>query len=76
MAKAINYKTWCINNITPQSWSRIVLKSIPELRDSGFTLNELENPSETLELDESTMDVLNKWLNELYDIQIAQEALV
>ena len=76
MAKAINYKTWCINNITPQSWSRIVLKSIPELREAGFTLQELENPSDTLELNQETMVVLNKWLQELYDIQMEEESLV
>ena len=76
MAKAINYKTWCINNITPQSWSRIVLKSIPELREAGFTLQELENPSDTLELNQETMVILNKWLQELYDIQMEEESLV
>lgn len=70
MVKAINYKNWCVENISPQSWSRIVLKSIPEIRSSGLDLKDLENPTDKLELDDTIMDALNKALDDLYQLKI------
>ena len=60
--KAINYRNWCTENITPQSWARIVLKSIPELRDLGVDVSGLQEPSDDLDLSEEVMTILNKWM--------------
>ena len=51
MANAINFKNWCNENISPQAWSRIVLRCIPEIREKGLDWNVLDNPSDKLELD-------------------------
>ncbi len=74
--KAINFKNWCVENITPQSWSRLVLKSIDTIRAEGLSMKELENPSQDLVLSESLYSQLNKALNELYEMSIEQESLI
>lgn len=76
MVKAVSFKNWCIENITPQSWPRIVLKSIPEIREKGFDSNGLQDPPEDLMIPEDVMAILNKWLHELYDIKVEEEMLI
>lgn len=76
MVKAINFKNWCTENITPQSWPRIVLKSIPELRELGVDTSGLQEPNEDLTLNEPELAVLTKWLGELYQMKIEEEALI
>ena len=56
--KAIKIKNWCLENITPQSWSRIVLRTLPQLREHNLDLNEIENPGDDLELNEEVMQIL------------------
>lgn len=73
--KAINYKNWCIDNITPQSWPRIVLKSIPELRDIGVDVSGLQEPSDDLELSEEALSILNKWMDQLYELQVKADMI-
>ena len=73
--KAINYKNWCIDNITPQSWPRIVLKSIPELRDMGIDVAGLQDPSDDLELSEEVLSILNKWMDQLYELQVKEDMI-
>lgn len=73
--KAINYKNWCLENITPQSWPRIVLKSIPELRDMGIDVAGLQDPTDDLELSDEALAILNKWMTELYDMKIKEGSL-
>lgn len=75
MVKAINFKNWCTENITPQSWPRIVLKSIPELRDLGVDTKGLQEPADDLMLNDEVVEVLNKWLSELYDVKVQEEVL-
>lgn len=73
--KAINYRNWCIENITPQSWPRIVLKSIPELRDIGVDVAGLQEPSDDLELSDEVLSILNKWMDELYELQVKEDMI-
>ena len=73
--KASNFKNWCTENITPQSWPRIVLKSIPELRDLGVDTKGLQEPADDLMLNDEVVEVLNKWLSELYDVKVQEEVL-
>ncbi len=73
MSKAINFKNWCNKNISPQAWSRIVLKSLPELRANGLSLNDLDNPNENLVLDDEVLKTLNKSLDDLYKMKIESE---
>ena len=73
--KAINYKNWCIDNITPQSWPRIVLKSIPELRDIGVDVAGLQDPADDLELSDEVLSILNKWMDQLYELQVKEDMI-
>ncbi len=75
MVKAINFKNWCTENITPQAWPRIVLKSIPELRDIGIDTKGLQDPEDDLMLNEDVVSILNKWLSELYEVKVQEEIL-
>ncbi len=73
--KAINYKNWCIENITPQSWPRIVLKSIPELRDIGVDVSGLQDPADDLELSDEALSILNKWMDQLYELKVKEDMI-
>lgn len=73
--KAINYKNWCFENITPQSWPRIVLKSIPELRDIGVDVSGLQDPADDLELSDEALSILNKWMDELYELKVKEDMI-
>lgn len=68
--KAIKIKNWCLENITPQSWSRIVLKSLPELRAHGIELKDIENPADGMELSEEVMSIIEQSMDQLYQLKI------
>lgn len=70
--KAIKIKNWCLENITPQSWSRIVLKTLPQLRENGLELAQVENPDEDLELSDEVMEIIEAALDELYQLSIGE----
>lgn len=74
--KASNYKNWCTDNISPQSWTRIVLKNLTLVRERGLTLGELENADPDIELDEELLEALNVALAELYDLTVDESLLV
>ncbi len=73
--KADSYKNWCSENISPQSWYRIVLKSIDVIRDSGLALKELEEPNPDLVLPEPVFVALNQALDDLYQLKIEEGML-
>ncbi len=73
--KAESYKNWCVDNISPQSWTRIVLRSLDVIRSEGLTLKELENPEINLSLSPNIVAALNKALEELYETKVEEELL-
>ncbi len=75
MVKAISFKNWCSEHITPQSWPRVVLRAVPELRDLGVDTKGLQDPDDSVTINEDAVAVLNKWLNELYQVQIEDGSL-
>jgi len=75
MVKAINFKNWCLENISPQSWSIIVLKTVPALRERGLDWKEIENPSDDLVLDDHTLEILKGGLDQIYQISVETETL-
>ncbi|MBV6644432.1 MAG: hypothetical protein KI790_03230 [Cyclobacteriaceae bacterium] len=74
--KATNYKNWCIENISPQAWSRILLKCLPQIRELGLKLGDFEDPSDDLELSAELMTDLNTALDELYQLKVEESLLV
>lgn len=75
MVKASNFKTWCNENISPQSWTRICLKSFDLLRSKGYTLDQMEQLNPDIELDEELLAGLNAALQEYYDISVDERSL-
>ncbi len=70
--KAITYKNWCTENISPQSWTRITLKSLDAIRAAGYNLKDLENPNDSIVLSGDLLNAYNKVLNELYEVSVEQ----
>lgn len=73
--KAINLKNWCIDNISPLAWSRIVLKVLPELRDAGHSLDSIENPKDDLMLEDKALKAIEVAMQALYELDIPEEVL-
>ncbi len=74
--KASSYKNWCTENISPQSWTRIILRCITPLREKGISLSQIENADPDFELDQELFDLLNTALSELYDMKVEESILV
>lgn len=73
--KAANYKKWCTDNITPQAWSRLLLRAIKVIREEGKTIKDLEDPDPALELSPELFAVLNESMMQLYEMKIEEAAL-
>lgn len=74
--KASNYKNWCTENISPQSWTRIVLKCVSEVRENGLTLGQLENPEPDFDIPAPLLESLNGALQALYDTEVEESLLI
>jgi hypothetical protein len=73
--RAISYRKWCGDNISPQCWPRILLKSMNTLRAEGLQLKDMEDPADDFILSEPVTEALNKALLEIYDLEIEKAAL-
>ena len=73
--KAVNFRNWCLENISPQCWPRILLKSMDALRADGFQLKELEDPSNDMELSPELLEALTSALSSIYDVEVGDEVL-
>jgi hypothetical protein len=73
--KAISYKNWCTDNISPQCWPRIILRSMNVIRAQGLKLKEIEDPDPEFELNDELIEVLNKSLEELYETKVESDLL-
>ena len=75
MVKASSFKTWCTDNISPQSWTRICLKCVDQVRAKGFTLKEIEDLNPDIDLDEELLESLNQALHEYYEMKVDESML-
>lgn len=73
--KASNFKSWCTQNISPQSWTRICLKNVDKIREKGLTLKAMEDLDPDIEIDEDLLDSLNSSLSDLYEMTVDEELL-
>ncbi|SNT30447.1 hypothetical protein SAMN05421640_3308 [Ekhidna lutea] len=73
--KASSFKNWCTVNISPQSWTRICLKRVDEIREKGHTLKEMEDLNPDIEMDDDLMESLNTALSELYEMTVNEDSL-
>ena len=73
--KASNFKNWCNENISPQSWTRICLKCLDQVRERGYNLKQIE-ALEDFDLDAELLNSLNSALGELYEMSVDEELLV
>ena len=73
--KASNFKSWCTDNISPQSWTRICLKCVDQIRAKGHNLKEMEDLNPDIDIDEELLESLNSALNELYEMKVNESLL-
>lgn len=74
--KAVSFKNWCEENITPQAWPRILLRCLNQIKEEGYTLKDFQEPSDTIEISENLIEEFNKAMQELYEMQVEQNSLV
>ncbi|MEM0938868.1 MAG: hypothetical protein AAF600_03395 [Bacteroidota bacterium] len=75
MAKASNFKSWCTENISPQSWTRICLRCIDIIRDKGYSLKQMEKLDPDVEIDNDLLNALNDALFEFYEMKVNESEL-
>ena len=73
--KAIKLKNWCLDNITPQSWDRIILKTLPKLRSNGLELGQVQEPTGDFEISEDVVEILNDAIEEIYQLKVDEEVM-
>ncbi|WP_420318681.1 hypothetical protein [Ekhidna sp.] len=73
--KASSFKNWCTQNISPQSWTRICLRSVDAIRSKGHTLKEMEDLDPDIEMDDELLDSLNVSLSQLYEMTVNEDIL-
>lgn len=76
IVKASNYKNWCTENISPQSWTRICLKCVNELRAEGLNLKDMEHLENDVDLSPSLLAALNAALGQLYEMSVEEDLLI
>lgn len=76
VVKASNFKNWCVENISPQSWTRICLKCMNEIRSKGYNLMQMEELDQDIEIDGELMTALNAALEELYEMSVDESLLI
>ncbi|REE02176.1 hypothetical protein [Marinoscillum furvescens] len=74
--KASNFKNWCTENISPQSWTRICLKCLDQVRDAGMTLKQMEELDPDIDLPPELLTSLNEALEELYEMSVDESLLI
>lgn len=74
--KASNFKNWCTENISPQSWTRICLKCVDEIRAKGYNLKQMEDLEPDVELDPDLLADLSAALEQLYEMSVDESLLV
>lgn len=73
--KASSFKNWCTENISPQSWTRICLKRVDDIRSKGHSLKDMEDLSPDIEIDDELVEALNSALSELYEMTVDESLL-
>ncbi|WP_221407473.1 hypothetical protein [Reichenbachiella agariperforans] len=71
----ITLKNWCNKNITPLAWQRIIIKVLPQLREKGFELDELEDPNNDRLFQEEEFKLFTDALDTLYNISFPKEVM-
>lgn len=73
--KVVILKNWCNKNITPLAWQRIIIKVLPQYRERGFSLEDLENPQDNHVFGDEEFRLFTTTLETLYGISFPKEVL-
>jgi hypothetical protein len=73
--KAVSYKNWCTDHISPQSWPRILLRSLDIIRSNGYKLKDFDEPETDLDIPADLLAKLNESLTELYETSVEENLL-
>ncbi|MGL1886347.1 MAG: hypothetical protein OCD76_07520 [Reichenbachiella sp.] len=73
--KVVTLQAWCNKNITPLAWQRIIIKILPQLREKGFELDELENPAPDRIFEDGEFKMFAEALTTIYNISFPKEVM-
>lgn len=65
--KVKKVKNWCDATLTPLAWQRILIRLLPEFRQEGYFLHNINDEST---LSESLLAHINRTLSDLYQINL------
>jgi hypothetical protein len=68
--QAIIVKQWCDENITHVAWKRITMKLFPHFCELGVSILDLEIVKPSLILSRDTISLIEKTIQEMYQIEI------
>lgn len=60
-------KNWCEEELTPLAWQRALVRTLPALREFGYELDNLQNPTNDTRIDTAYYRVICVALSELYN---------
>ncbi|MEM9982150.1 MAG: hypothetical protein AAF734_06625 [Bacteroidota bacterium] len=72
----IKIKEWCDANITPMAWQRVALKILPDLREQNISLSEIQNPNDSLVIENRYVIQIDNIIQELYEVELPKELKV
>ena len=64
--KVVIVKSWCDQNISPLAWTRLVVRNVMALEDSGISLDDAKDPSPKLMMSKRMYALLLQSLGEIY----------
>lgn len=73
--KVVTLKNWCNKSITPLAWQRVIIKILPEMRERGFELQSLEEPTPDLVFGDEEFKLFASSLDTVYKITFPKEVL-
>lgn len=66
---------WCNQNLSPMAWQRVAIQLYGYLRESGWTLEALQSPTDDACLEGETFDLACEVIEMLYAVRPSLEEL-
>lgn len=64
--KVRSIKNWCEEKLTPVAWARVLVRTLPILRDYGYDFTEMQNPKASTRIHHDYYLVIRATLIEIY----------
>jgi hypothetical protein len=64
--KIIVIKDWCDQYLSPMAWTRLVIRNMSTLKESGFTFEELKDPTKSTKINKAAYKILLESVEGIY----------